>query len=375
MKSKAKTAKSVTVLFIFFLLSTTLAKGAIGVDERYLAAFSDPASIWDGWAEQVIEEAFRLHFQTRIIDGRIMNIRMPFAMENERNILTEEDWGFYRRGKGSPEALWRRINELLDSDDFQAYVEVLSSGREKVIIFDMPSQSWSVSTDHFEIARMRAGPYRGLPHRPHVLVSGRGIQETDVYNYLYAVGLVGMDCSGFVWHILSHVAAAGGVDLGRQLSRVLGVRDGIDPAMFAGTSFFNSRNYQIVPVRDQIRNLRPADIILFRAEDGGMGHAAIIQSIDFSAGVIRYLQSTDEAPLAERGVHESFIYFDPRNTAISLSHPSLIWTKRRYAPFPGERPSAFSDDGLRFRAFPEHGGGRVVRLPVVTEVIERMSRR
>ena len=104
-----------------------------------------------------------------------------------------------------------------------------------------------------------------------------------------------------------------------------------------------------------------------------MGHAAVIQSVDFSAGIIRYLQCTDEAPLNERGVHDSFIFFDPARTNVSLSDPSLTWTKRRYPPFPGERVSAFSDDGERYRAFPELGGGRVVRLRPVSELIERRN--
>ena len=360
-------------LILFIIIPALLA--AAESDEFHLTAFSNPAHIWGSGVERVIEEAFRLHFQTRIIGGRVMNIRMPFAMNNERDVFTEEEWGFVAGGKGHPVYLWGRINEILDSDDFRLYVETLSSGREKVIKFDLPSQTWTYSRDLFDIARMRAGSYQGLLHRPWVLHSGRGVTEIDVYNYLYCVGLIGMDCSGFVWHILSHVAAAGGVDLGRALARTLGARPGQDPAWFAGTSFFNSNSRYIVPVNDEIRNLRPADVLLFRSEDGGMGHAAVIQSINFTTGVIRYLQSTDEAPPYERGVHDSFIYFDPNNTAVSLSDPSLVWSKRRYPPFPGERLSAFSDDGERYRAFPELGGGRVVRLRHVTEAIERINRR
>jgi hypothetical protein len=180
-----------------------------------------------------------------------------------------------------------------------------------------------------------------------------------------------MDCSGFVWHALSYIAAVGGVDLGRSLSATLGVRPGNDPSGYAGTAFYNSRSPEIVAVNDEIRNLRPADILLFRAADGGMAHSAIIQSVNFSTGVIRYLQCTDEAPLAERGVHESYIHFNPASPGLSLSDPSLVWTQNRYPPFPGEKTSPFSDDGKRFRAFPEHGGGRVVRLRAVTAVIDK----
>ena len=102
------------------------------------------------------------------------------------------------------------------------------------------------------------------------------------------------------------------------------------------------------------------------------GLEQLIQSLDFSAGRIRYLQCTDEAPLAERGVHESFIRFNPGNTAVSLSDPALVWSQNRYPPFPGEQASPFSDDGKRYRAYPELGGGRVVRLRAVSEAIEKI---
>jgi hypothetical protein len=213
---------------------------------------------------------------------------------------------------------------------------------------------------------MKAGSYQGLPHRPYVLVSGQGLEETDVYNYLYCVGLVGMDCSGFVWHILSYVAAQRGINLGNTLRGALGARAGVNPSWYAGTVFFNSQSPHILPVRDEIRNLRPLDIMLFRGRDGAMAHSAIIQSIDFSTGIIRYLQNTDEAPLAERGTHESYVRFDPRRPETRLNDPSLLWTQKRFPPFPGESPSAFSDDGQRYRAYPELGGGRVVRLRLLS---------
>ena len=343
-------------------------------DLSRIAAYSDPARIWGSGVERVIEEAYRLCFQTRILGGRVMNLRMPFAQNNERDKLTEREWGFLAGGKGNPVFLWERINTVLDSEGFRAYTEVLSDGREKVIIFDIPTQVWSISRDLFTIARMKAGSYQGLLHRPYVLSPGRGLEETDVYNYLYCVGLTGMDCSGFVWHVLSYVAAAGGVDLCRTLAQPMGVRAGEDPSWYAGTVFFNSRSTAIVSVSDEIRNLRPADILLFRAEDGGMAHSAVIQSVNFSTGTIRYLQCTDEAPPDERGVHESFIYFNPAFPSASLSDPSLVWTQQRYPPFPGEMASPFSDDGRRYRAYPEHGGGRVVRLRAVSTAIERINR-
>lgn len=344
-----------------------------GADQ--LARFSDPARIWGNGVERVIEEAYRLCFKTRIIGGKVMNLRMPFAENYERDILSETGWEFLGGGKGNPDMLWPVLETILDSEPFAKYAETLSTGREQVIIFDIPSQSWHSSRDLFDIARMKAGSYRGLPHRPYVLVSGQGIEETDVYNYLYCIGLAGMDCSGFVWHVLSYVARQGGLDLGRALSRSLGTPRGADPAWYVGTSFFGSKSSQIAAVKDEIGSLRPADIILFRGADGAMAHSAVIQSVDFSKGIIRYLQSTDEAPLQERGVHESFVHFDPARPNIPLSDPSLNWTQKRYAPFPGEKASPFSDDGERYRAFADKGGGKVVRLKALAPVLEKLKRR
>jgi len=371
-----KTSRFLVLSFILTLI--ILSPPAVlsgGDDESMLAAFSDPARIWGAGVERVIEEAYRLCFTTRILGGKVMNLRMPFAQDYERDKLSGEEWGFLGGGKGNPAFLWERIKEILDSEDFKAYAETLSDGREKVIIFNLPTQTWTASRDLFDIARMKAGSYQGLLHRPYVLNSGRGIDDTDVYNYLYCVGLTGMDCSGFVWHIQSFIAAAGGVDLGRSLGRTLGVRSGEDPSWYAGTSFYNSKSSQVIPVNSEIRSLRPGDILLFRAEDGGMSHSAVIQSVNFSTGTIRYLQCTDEAPLAERGVHESFVYFDPKKPQVSLLDPSLKWTQNRFRPFPGEKPSPFSDDGKRFRAYPELGGSRVVRLRAVSEAIEKINRR
>jgi len=339
----------------------------------YLTSFSDPARVWGNGIEKVIEEAYRACFITRIIDGKVMNIRMPFAENNERDLLADTSWEMVDGGKGTPYALWPVIKDLLDSEDFARYVKTLSGGREQVVIFDIPGKSWSVSRDLFDVARMKAGSYRGLPHMPYVFAAGRGIEETDVYNYLYCVGYAGMDCSGFVWHVLTYAAKKGGLDLGNALRRSMGAPRYGNPAIYAGTSFFNSNSPHISSVRDSIKNLRPADIILFRGSNGMMAHSAVIQSVDFKKGVIRYLQSTDEAPLEERGVHESFIYFDPANPDVSLGDPGLDWTQRRQAPFPGEKASPFSDDGKRYRAYGELGGGRVVRLNPLTRVIEKMK--
>jgi hypothetical protein len=331
-----------------------------------IAAFSNPERVWGSGVERLIEEAFRECFKTYILGGKVMNLRMPFAENHERDSLVEGGWEFLGQGKADPATLWPPVSETFEGEDFKNYVAVLGDGKEKVIVFDIPGRAWSVSWDIFDIARMKAGSYHGLPHKPFVLVSGQGIESSDVYNYLYCVAWTGMDCSAFVWHVLSHIAKSRGINLGQRLSRALGVPRGAKASIYAGTSFYNSRSRELTGVNDKIKNLKPADIVLFRAKDGEMAHSAIIQSIDFSRGVIRYLQNTDEAPQTERGVHESFIYFNPSKTDTSLSDESLRWTQSRFSPFPGEKASAFSDDGQRYRAY---GGGRVVRLALIAALM------
>jgi hypothetical protein len=359
------------LVFIYLLFIAVTAPFADEEAERNLAAFANPARIWGGGVESVIEEAYRLCFRTWILDGRVMNLRMPFAKNNERDQLSEQTWEFLGGGKANPGELWKSITETLDSDDFNCYIEILSDGREKALIFDIPTKTWTFSRDLFDLARMKAGVYRGLPHRPYVLVDGQGIAEADVYNYLYCIGWIGMDCSGFVWHILSYVAKKGGLDLDQALRRAVGGKGG-EVAYYVGTWFFNSRSREMLSVKDEIRNLRPADILLFRGSSGGMVHSAIIQSVDLGEGIIRYIQSTDEAPLDERGVHDSLIYFDSGHPETALSDPSLVWSQNRYPPFPGEQASAFSDDGERYRAY---GGGRVVRLRALAQPVQRLSQR
>lgn len=346
---------------------TVYAQSGTANDAAALSRFADPERVWGNGAEALIESAFRKCFRTFIIGGRVMNLRMPFAENHERDSLVEGGWEVPGKGKSDAASLWPAIERALKTDDFKRYAQALADGREKVIIFDIAAQKWYVSEDLFDIARMKAGSYRGLPHKPYVLVRGDGIEQSDVYNYLYCIAWTGMDCSAFVWHTLSSAALARGANLGRRLASALGAGRGGDPSFFAGTAFYNSKSAEIEPVIDVIRNLRPADIILFRAKDGEMAHSAIIQSIDRDNGVIRYLQETDEAPQDERGAHESFIYFNPHKQNVSLKDESLTWSQKRYSPFPGEKASAFSDDGRRYKAY---GGGRVVRLKLITRLLK-----
>ncbi|MCL2174996.1 MAG: peptidoglycan endopeptidase [Treponema sp.] len=353
------------VIFLFFNIQLP------AEEADHLAAFSDPANLWKNNVERIIEEAYRQCFRTRIIGDRVMNIRLPFAMNNERDMLLESKIPVIGDGKGSPEMLWELIEKILDSDEFKEYIYALSSGREKVFIFDMVELKWTATTDIFIISRMKSRNYKILPHRPYVLTSGRGALESDVYNYLYCIGLVGIDCSGFVWHVLSYLAKEGGVDLGKELTPVIGAPRGSAPSLYVGTAFFNSRSSQITAIEDKIENLRPADILLFRDIGGTVSHSAVIQSIDTTKGIIRYLQCTNTSLPHERGVHESFIYFNPANTSVSLKDSSLHWSKRRFPAFAGE-DEPFADDGERFRN-KTGGGGRVVRLRPLIPIIEKLN--
>jgi hypothetical protein len=69
-------------------------------------------------------------------------------------------------------------------------------------------------------------------------------------------------------------------------------------------------------------------------------------------------------------VHESLITFDPANPSASLKDPALVWHQRRSAPFPGETAD-FWDDGQRYRAFPQYGGGFVVRVKMMRKLVEK----
>ena len=364
----------------FFLLLPVLASAdtradprlssPAGTDTDFLSAFSQASTDWGDGIEAIIEQAYRACFRTYIIAGKVMTLHLPFAENNERSELAGANLAVPWGGKGDPLGIWDQIDALIASPDFTAYTAALSDGREKIVQFDLASRTWSVNRDWFAIDQMKSGVYPGLPHRPAVLTKSRGITPPDIYNYLYSVGRVGVDCSGFVWYVLTSVARAGGLDLNRAFSRYLGAARPSSAAWYIGTWFFDPRNKNLEVVKDEVRNLRPLDIIVFRGEDGLTAHSAIIQSVDPAGGTIRYLQSTDVAEQNDRGVHESRITFDPANPSISLKDPALVWHQRRSAPFPGETAD-FWDDGQRYRAFPQYGGGFVVRLKMMRKLVER----
>jgi hypothetical protein len=342
-----------------------------GSETDFLAAFSQASADWGSGVEAIMEDAYRKCFRTYIVAGKVMTLHLPFAENNERSELVGNELAVRGGGKADPLALWDQIDALIASTDFAAYVAALTDAHEKIVIFDLQAQSWSTSRDWFDLSQMKAGTYPGLPHQPYVLSRGKGITLPDIYNYLYGVGRVGIDCSGFVWYVLKSVSRTGGLDLDHALSHYLGAPNALVASLYVGTWFFDPRNRNLEVVKDEVRNLRPCDVIMFRGEDGVTSHSAVIQSIDMGTGTIRYLQSTDVAEQSDRGVHESFISFDPRRPETRLKDPTLVWHQRRSAPFAGETGVEFWDDGQRYRAYPQYGGGAVVRLKVMEKLTSR----
>jgi hypothetical protein len=339
---------------------------------KRLSSFPAARTDWGRGVEALIEDAYRRCARTYLIGGRFLTLRMPFAENGERSDLADANLAVQGGGKANPLLLWDDIDGLLATEDFRSYVETLSDGREKIIIFDLEKRSWSTSRDWFYIDRMNSGAYPGLPHKPFVLSRGEGVTAANVYDYVYCVGRLGMDCSGFVWYVQKSLAAAGGLNLDRFLATSKALPRGTRSALNIGTWYFDPKNRDLEEVRDEVRRLLPGDIILFRAEDGTALHSGVIQSIDRKLGRIRYVQSTDEAPREERGVHESLILFDPAKPETSLKDPSLTWLQLRAPTFAGELSSPWRDDGERYRAV-LGGGGTVVRLRVLKPILAKLA--
>jgi hypothetical protein len=335
---------------------------------KRLEAFSRASTDWGKGVEAAIEDAYRRCFRTYRVGGSFITLRMPFGENGERADLADRELPILGGGKGRPDRLWEQIDALLQAPDFRSYVEALSDGREKVIIFDLEKKGWSQTRDWFYIDRMNKGAYPGLPHRPFVVSRGGGADASAVYDYVYCVGRLGMDCSGFVFYVLKSVGASVGIDLERKLGYSASAPSTGRSTQNIGSWFFDPQNRALETVKDEARNLRPGDVILFRAEDGSTLHTAVIQSVDLERGRIRYLQSTDEAPRPERGVHESLILFDPSRPEISLKDPSLTWLQTRAPTFEGELLSPYRDDGERYRAV-QGGGGAVVRLRILSKAL------
>ena len=319
--------------------------------------------------EQVIDQAYRRCLRSYTVAGTVCDLRIPFGQCGERSGSP----GFHQRiflgGKGHPEQIWEEIDRLLESEDFAAYVSLLRRREEKTIVFDLERRCFSVLFDPVVNELLREGPYPGTRSRVYVLKTDPRIHATDVYNYLYCIGAVGLDCSGFVYNVQKEIAAA----LGRNLDREAASLTGLEAQRFPqaiGLWLFDPELGFSEAVEDRIDNLRPGDVVLFRGRVPGRGiwfrHSAVIQSVDLERGWIRYLQCTDWAPPRQRGVHDSWIRFDPGQADLHLGDPTLQWSQRIQPTFEGETPLRYwRHDGHRYRSYQEQGGSLIVRLEIL----------
>lgn len=316
------------------------------------------------------------YFRTHEIAGESMELRMPFGMNFERDAF---DWTHivYGGGRSRPEELWDYIRDVLESDAFERYVQELSVPGPKVVHFNMPEGSWVVMTGEKLIDSMRETRYpSSVLAFIYYLKEDDRINAVDVYNYLYAVARVGIDCVGLIYNMTRDLAERFGLDLDEHVMESdPGIEDRADEPedvpIYTGLSFFDPTGPHVEEVDDLVINLRPGDLLLFKGYGDEFIHSAIIQSVDFRKGRITYYQATDWAPLEQRGVHESTIEFDPTEPAVSLSDEDLHWDKQVQPAFPGEAgPRYLQTDADRYRESDVHSGGTVVRLRTLRDLIE-----
>jgi hypothetical protein len=319
--------------------------------------------------EGLIQEAFQEYFKEYTIGETPLRLRIPFALNGEREGGHGYIQDFYFDGKGTPEELWPYIDSVLASKTFKRYAAQVGRPREKVIVFSLRRRSCQVSFSQPQVEALKQDTYPGTATRIFVLRNADPLCEADVYNYLYAVAAVGVDCSGFSYHLLGTVARAYGLDLDGALAQKLRV----DPRAVRkriGLWFYDPARGFTERVADRIEELRPADLLLFRGSDGTFKHSAVVQSVDFQEGVIRYVQSTDWASEEERGVHLSTIHFDPARPRESLAHYSVRWLQQVRPPFAGENePRNWQTDRDRYLWYTEAGGSMVVRLKILAAAL------
>ena len=311
--------------------------------------------------EGLIEAAFREYFRDVTIKGKRLSVRMPFALNDEREGGRGYSQAFYLDGKGTPEKLWPYIDSVLASKGFARYAAEVAAPGTKAVVFTLADRKYYVSTNRLLVEALGQDAYPGNPTRIFVHRAGGELTDADVYNYLYAVASVGVDCSGFASHVLETVALAYGIELNRSLAKSWKVSSN-EVRRRIGMWFFDPANGYTERVADRIEDLRPADMILFRGSDGALKHSAVIQSIDLENGMIRYVQSTDWAIEEERGVHQSMIRFDPARAQVGLGHYSVRWLQQVRPPFTGEEePRDWRTDGDRYLWYTDAGGSMVVR--------------
>jgi len=323
--------------------------------------------------EYLIEAAYQRCFRTYMIAGKPLTLRIPFAENGEREGSPDFSQSIFLGGKGDPDRLWAEVDALLDSERFYEYVTALQQPGEKIIEFDLERRSYSVYFDPVLAELLEQGSYPGTSTLVYVLKTDSEITEIEVYNYLYCLGCIGLDCSGFVYFIQKSIAAAYACDLDEALAETWRTTPAWVPKII-GLWMFDPSSGHAEQVENKIEALRPGDIFLFMGREHTYRHSAVIQSIDTAGGRIRYLQCTDWAPQRERGVHASQILFDPGEPELRLSHPGVRWLQQIRPTFIGEPGLQYwRNDGDRYRAYPEEGGSLVVRLSLIRELLESVE--
>jgi hypothetical protein len=319
---------------------------------------------------KIIDAAFREYFRNYRIAGYSLALRMPFGLNHERRGGPGYSQTFYLDGKGTPPQLWPYIDSVIASAEFADYVDRITAPGKKAILFELERKSYSISRNPALIESLRKGVYPGTATRIFVHKSDAALSETDVYNYLYAIASVGVDCSGFSYYIHNSLSRNYGTELDDVLADLWQTSPGKVRGR-VGLWFYDPASGYTDAIEDHIENLRPGDVILFRGSDGGLKHSAVVQSIDLEKGLVRYVQCTDWAVETERGVHRSVILFDPSRPEVSLRHYSVIWKQQVQPPFDGEtEPRDWLTDRDRYAWYPEAGGSLVVRLRYPAEAFE-----
>ena len=172
---------------------------------------------------QAIGSAYASCFRDFEIEGQTFHLRIPFGENGER-----VNGGIFQQqiafgGKAGPQAIWPRVASLLASEDFRDYVDALSQPGEKVVLLYIDTDSWTVISNPDELRRVDLEWYPDTRTEVCVIKDGSELLTEDIYNYLYCIGSVGMDCSGFVYFIQQSIARALGADLDEMVGNALGV--------------------------------------------------------------------------------------------------------------------------------------------------------
>ena len=319
----------------------------------------------------VLESAVDRYLRETRLGNVDLTLRIPFAENGERKDGNGYSQSVLGGGKAEAAELWARIDEIVAGEDFRAYAAAIAEPGPLVLEFDLPAASWGPSAEPGLVAALRRGDYPGTRTRIFVLAEGDELDAASVYDYLYCVGGIGLDCSGFVYGVERCLARFLDLDLDGSLAASYG-RTKDEWPLWSGIWLFTPRTGPATRVDDRIADLRPGDIILFRGRGGGFRHSAVIVSIDRRAGILRYAQCTDWAPLALRGVHRSVVRFDPGDSAARLGDKDTVWEQGIQPAFSGEPGLIYwKTDGDRYRTLWESGQSIVVRLDPVAGAMER----